>query len=106
MKDDIVNKYASMLIESRVNYSPERSSYNGPLGGELINSPNLTVDDHLKAINWHQGIVNDIQNGTHKWTFHPSVIDKEIAFRQHNAYISAHKDQIEKMGSVGDSVKD
>lgn len=106
MKDDIVNKYASMLIESRVNYSPERSSYNGPLGGELINSPALTVDDHLKAIAWHQDAVDAIKNGTHKWSFPPTPVDKEIAVRQHNAYISVHKDQIEKMGSVGDSAKD
>lgn len=95
-----------MLIESRLNYSPTRSSYDGPLGGELINSKSLSVDDHLKAINWSAEKINNINNGTHKWSFNPSKIDKDIAIRNHQALISAHKEQIEKLGDQGNPHKD
>lgn len=104
--DAIQKQYLNILIESKVNYSPDRSHYNGPLSGELISSPNLSVDDHLKAIEWSHEQIRNIENGTHKWSFNPLPADKEIATRNHKALISAHKDQIDRMADAGNPTKD
>ena len=95
-----------MLVESKIDYSPTRSRYDGPLKGELINSKSLTVDDHLKAINWSSEQINSINNGTYNWKYNANDVDKEVAIRNHKALIIAHRDQINALGDQGEYVKD
>lgn len=107
MSDSISKAYRQLVTENiQVNYSPSRSDYSGPLHGELINSPNLSVDDHLKAINHHQDAIARIADGSYPFKFPATENDKARLILNHKALISAHKDQIDALGNQGNYRKD
>lgn len=109
MYDNIANSYLKIILaeELTVNHSPTRASYSGPLAGELINSPNLSVDDHLKAVEYHQAHASALKSGDYSaLKFRPTSDDVQKLLANHLALISAHKDQIDRIGDQGNYHKD
>lgn len=109
MYDNIANSYIKIVLaeDLTVDHSPSRSSYSGPLRGELINSPKLSVDDHLKAVEYHNLQATALEHGDYSaLKFRPTADDVQKLLANHRALSSAHKDQIERIGDQGNYQKD